>query len=60
MRKPWPVVVFVQVIPVVALTHLNGPTTLSDPYASSGALGSIAVSPAQTNRPGPERDTSRP
>jgi hypothetical protein len=52
--------VFVQVMPVVALAHLNDPSTLSEPYASFGALGSIAVSPAQTNWPGPEPDTSRP
>ena|ERR1700683_1481958 len=60
MKKPWPVEVFVQVMPVVALTHLNDPSTLSEPYASFGALGSIAVSPAQTNWPGPEPPTTRP
>ena len=53
-------VVFVHVMPVVALTHLNAPSTLSEPYASFGALGSIAVSPAQTNWPGPEPETTRP
>jgi hypothetical protein len=60
MKKPCPVPVFVQVMPVVALTHLKDPSTLSEPYASFGALGSIAVSPAQTNWPAPEPDTSRP
>src|SRR5580692_8967986 len=47
-------------MPVVALAHLNDPSTLSEPYASFGALGSIAVSPAQTNWAGPEPDTTRP
>ena len=53
MKKPWPVA-FVQVMPSVRLAHVNDPTRESTPLASTGAVGSSAVSPAQTKPPRPD------